>query len=128
MQARGIAVEAGLWTTAAALRFVASRMPRYTLRVLIEIGDLEAATAAAEAEAILAVLANAGVALPILLHGAGRQRLADGRDGGRATASPRASASRTAATSPAERSPPAMPRWSQPRRESSRDEPANRRI
>lgn len=71
MQARGIGVEAGLSTPAAARRFVDTRMPRYSLRVLVEVAADDAADAAAEAEAILAVLERAGIALPVLVHGAG---------------------------------------------------------
>jgi uncharacterized protein (DUF849 family) len=71
MQARGIGVEAGISTTAAARRFIESRMPRYTLRVLVEITAPEPAAAATEAEAILAILDRAGIALPVLLHGEG---------------------------------------------------------
>ena len=69
MRARGIGVEAGIGTRADALRFVASRLPRYSLRVLVEMSA--DATAASEAEAIIATLRSAGVTLPILLHGQG---------------------------------------------------------
>jgi uncharacterized protein (DUF849 family) len=71
MQARGIAVEAGLWTRAAAARFVATRLPRYSMRVLVEMTASDAGAAVAEAEAILAVLEKAEIRLPILLHGQG---------------------------------------------------------
>lgn len=71
MQARGVGVEAGIWTTAAARSFVESRMPRYSLRVLVEITAGEPATAATEAETILGILERAGVTLPVLLHGEG---------------------------------------------------------
>lgn len=69
MQARGVGVEAGIWTEAAARRFVTTRMPRYCLRVLVEMTAADVETATAEAESILDVLAGAGVRLPILLHG-----------------------------------------------------------
>jgi uncharacterized protein (DUF849 family) len=71
MQARGIAVEAGLWTRAAASRFVATRLPRYSLRVLVEMTSEDPAVAATEAEAILAILRDAGITVPVLLHGQG---------------------------------------------------------
>lgn len=71
MQARGIGVEAGLSTPAAARRFVGSRMPRYSLRVLVEVAADDAEAAGAEAEAILAIVEAAGTGLPVLLHGAG---------------------------------------------------------
>ena len=121
MQARGIGVEAGIWTRADAMRFVASRLPRYSLRVLVEMGD--APTAASEAEAILATLRTAGVALPILLT-------ARAPPSGRwsrwrpPAASPPASASRTARNFPAGRSPRATPPSSPPPRASSDDAPA----
>ena len=71
MQARGIAIEAGLWTLAAAERFVRSRMPRYTLRVLVEMTGDDPGTAAKVADDIVGCLGKAGVTLPILLHGEG---------------------------------------------------------
>jgi uncharacterized protein (DUF849 family) len=71
MQARSIGVEAGIWTEAAARRFVGSRLPRYSMRVLVEMSAPDATTAANEAEAILDVLEGAGVKLPVLLHGEG---------------------------------------------------------
>ena len=71
MQARGIGVEAGLWTRAAAARFVASRLPRYSLRVLVEMTSEDPAVADAEAEAVLDTLRGAGITVPILLHGEG---------------------------------------------------------
>lgn len=69
MQARGVGIEAGIWTEAAARRFVSGRMPRYTVRVLVEMTADDTETATAEANAILDVLETAGVKLPILLHG-----------------------------------------------------------
>lgn len=71
MQARGVGIEAGIWTEAAARRFVSGRLPRYSMRVLVEMTADDAQTATEEAEAILEVLAAAGVTLPILLHGDG---------------------------------------------------------
>ena len=71
MQARGIGVEAGIWTRAAAARFVASRTPRYSLRILVEMTAEDPEAAAAEAEAVLRMLDDAGIAVPILLHGEG---------------------------------------------------------
>ncbi len=71
MQARGIGVEAGIWTRAAAARFVASRTPRHSLRILVEMTAEDPEAAAAEAEAVLRMLDDAGIAVPILLHGEG---------------------------------------------------------
>jgi uncharacterized protein (DUF849 family) len=71
MQARGIGIEAGIWTRAAAARFVASRTRRYSLRILVEMTAEDPVAAAAEAEAVLGTIADAGIVLPILLHGEG---------------------------------------------------------
>lgn len=71
MQARGVGVEAGLASATAAARFVTTRMPRYSLRVLIEMSHADPEAAAFEARAILDLLAKTGVRLPILLHGEG---------------------------------------------------------
>lgn len=71
MQARGVGVEAGIWTRAAAQRFVATRLPRYCLRALVEMTSDDPAEATAEAEAVLGILRDAGVTLPVLLHGQG---------------------------------------------------------
>jgi uncharacterized protein (DUF849 family) len=71
MQARGIGVEAGIWNRAAAARFVATRMPRHSLRVLVEMTSEDPEVAAREAEAVLETLRKAGVTAPILLHGRG---------------------------------------------------------
>lgn len=71
MQARGIAVEAGLRDAAAAQRFVATRLPRYSLRVLVEMTAEDPEAAAAGAREVLRVLEGAGIALPVLLHGQG---------------------------------------------------------
>jgi uncharacterized protein (DUF849 family) len=65
----GIGVEAGLATVADAERLLALDLGRLALRVLIEIGEQETATALATAEAIRAVLTRAGVRKPVLLHG-----------------------------------------------------------
>lgn len=71
MRARGVGVEAGVWNRAAARRFVGTRLPRHSLRVLVEMTAEDPAEALAEAEAVLAILREAGITLPILLHGQG---------------------------------------------------------
>ncbi len=71
MQARGVGVEAGVWTRVAATHFVATRLPRYSLRVLVEITAQDPQVAAEEAGAVLATLRQAGIAVPVLLHGEG---------------------------------------------------------
>lgn len=71
MQARGVGIEAGIWTEAAARRYVAGRMPRYSRRVLVEMSAEDVGTAVEEANAILDVLIASGVKPPVLLHGEG---------------------------------------------------------
>ena len=83
MQARGIAVEAGLWTAAAAQRFVASRMPRYSLRVLVEMTTEDPDVAAAEARAVLGILEFGGDRPADPASRKWRERLADGPHGRR---------------------------------------------
>jgi uncharacterized protein (DUF849 family) len=70
MHGMGVGIEAGLATVADAQRFVSLPMELGCLRVLVEI-DFEAdvAKAAALADDIMRVLADNGIALPILLHG-----------------------------------------------------------
>jgi uncharacterized protein (DUF849 family) len=71
MRARGVGIEAGLWTAADARRFVALPEAPACLRVLVEMTSGDPAAAAAEAERVLDVLAGAGIGLPVLLHGEG---------------------------------------------------------
>jgi uncharacterized protein (DUF849 family) len=66
---RGIGIEAGLAAPTDAERLVRLDLAILAMRVLIEIGEQELAEAAAMADGILAVLAQAGVRKPILLHG-----------------------------------------------------------
>ncbi len=72
MRARGVSVEAGVRNQAAARRFVNSQLPRYSLRVLVEMTSQDPAEAAREAAAVLDILAAAGIRVPVLLHGEGR--------------------------------------------------------
>ena len=67
---RGVGIEAGIATVGDVERFLALELAPLSLRVLIEIGEQDAAEAHAVADAILARLAVAGVRKPILLHGA----------------------------------------------------------
>ena len=71
MRARGIAVESGVWTQVAARRFAATRLPRYSLRVLVEMTSQNPQEATREAAAILDILDAAGLRTPVLLHGQG---------------------------------------------------------
>ncbi|MGW1593971.1 3-keto-5-aminohexanoate cleavage protein [Streptomyces sp. NPDC002343] len=67
--ARGVGVEAGLWSgTGGAGRFAASPLGPAVLRVLAEVTDPDPATAEASARALLAELGPAH-GRPVLLHG-----------------------------------------------------------
>lgn len=66
---RGVAVEAGIWTVAAAERLVASGLGPRLLRALLEPRADEPAEALAIVDGVEAVLAAGGVAAPRLLHG-----------------------------------------------------------
>lgn len=67
--AGGIGVEAGLASVADAERLVALGVGPRCLRVLIELGEQDAAEAARVAEGIEAALARGGIDRPVLLHG-----------------------------------------------------------
>jgi uncharacterized protein (DUF849 family) len=66
---RGIGVEAGIATVADAERFIALRLAPVSFRILIEIAEQNLTAAHALTDAILAILAKAGIRKPILLHG-----------------------------------------------------------
>jgi len=66
---KGIGIEAGLWSVADAERFVALAEARKCLRVLIEINEQDLDEGLAVATEIIAVLDQATIDLPILLHG-----------------------------------------------------------
>jgi uncharacterized protein (DUF849 family) len=68
VHAKGIGVEAGLWSAADAQKFAAIASARDCLRVLIEINE-EFATGAEAVRQILAILDAADIHLPRLLHG-----------------------------------------------------------
>jgi uncharacterized protein (DUF849 family) len=68
LRARGIGVEAGLWTAADAERCLALDLARPALRYLLEINQQVESEALAELSALEAVLVGAP-AKPILLHG-----------------------------------------------------------
>lgn len=69
--ARGVGVEAGVWTVDAAERFAGVAWRDACVRVLIEIMGGGAAEAVGAADAIIAVLDGAGVRGARLLHGEG---------------------------------------------------------
>jgi uncharacterized protein (DUF849 family) len=70
MQARGVKVEAGVRSQADVSRLTGTRLPRYSLRVLVEVPAESPAEAEAEAEAMLAALEGTPMP-PLLLHGQG---------------------------------------------------------
>lgn len=65
LSARGIGVEAAVASQGAARRYVGSRLPRYSLRVVVSVGE------AGETAAVLGLLRAAGNPRPVLLHGRG---------------------------------------------------------
>lgn len=67
----GVAIEAGLWTAAAARRLTTLQEAPRPLRVLVEMTSEDGAAAAREADAVLTILREGGVDAPILLHGEG---------------------------------------------------------
>lgn len=66
---RGIGVEAGLWTADHARRFVGYQDAPRCLRALLEINEQGEVEALAQVQAILDVLGEAAIRLPVLLHG-----------------------------------------------------------
>ncbi|MFO1047245.1 MAG: 3-keto-5-aminohexanoate cleavage protein [Geminicoccaceae bacterium] len=66
---RGVGIEAGLACAADAERLARLGLAPLCLRMLVEIEAQQLATALAEAEAVLAALAAAGIRKPRLLHG-----------------------------------------------------------
>ncbi|MEL6234935.1 MAG: 3-keto-5-aminohexanoate cleavage protein [Pseudomonadota bacterium] len=69
---QGVGIEAGLWNQTDAARFLAEAAPSACLRIMIEMQDVASEAALREADTILAMLADAGIDRPILLHGEGR--------------------------------------------------------
>jgi uncharacterized protein (DUF849 family) len=67
--AQGIGIEAGLWSTRDAERFVQVADAPRCLRVLIEINEQDVAQGLDVAHGIIAILDRAGIRLPRLLHG-----------------------------------------------------------
>jgi uncharacterized protein (DUF849 family) len=67
----GIAIEAGVWTVDDAEALAAGALPGEPLRVLVEVLDPPAASAAVRADEILRVLRTDGLGAPRLLHGEG---------------------------------------------------------
>ena len=83
MAARKIGIEAGLASTADARRFAALARRPEPLRILIEMDDMEPDLALDEANAVNAVLVDAGITAPVLLHGFGQSAWACIEEAGR---------------------------------------------
>lgn len=71
LSARGIGIEAGIWTLEAAEIFLQADIAHQCTRVLVEALEADPADALRTAQAISARLAEAGIALPQLHHGEG---------------------------------------------------------
>lgn len=69
LRRRGVGVEAGLASAADAERLLRLGLGGLALRVLVEIEEQEPEAAMAVADGVLGVLARAGPAKPVLLHG-----------------------------------------------------------
>ncbi|MEM9343091.1 MAG: 3-keto-5-aminohexanoate cleavage protein [Pseudomonadota bacterium] len=69
---KGVAIEAGVWDRSDVPRFASRIDPAACCRILVEIPDLPASEALAEADATLQGLADLETGLPILLHGSDR--------------------------------------------------------
>lgn len=67
----GVGIEAGIWTTADAERFVSLADAPQCLRILLEMTSEDPKEAEREYRAAFSILDRAGPALPILLHGEG---------------------------------------------------------
>ena len=68
---RGVGIEAGLWNTQDAERFVGEIDFRTCLRVLVEMTSDNAEEALDEAHRVLSILDRAKCAVPVLVHGEG---------------------------------------------------------
>ncbi|MEO4041835.1 3-keto-5-aminohexanoate cleavage protein [Hoeflea sp. CAU 1731] len=68
----GVGIEAGLWSTQDARRFVDEIDFDTCLRVLVEMPDVEGVEAKTEAAAVISMLEKAGCNLPVLLPGQGQ--------------------------------------------------------
>jgi uncharacterized protein (DUF849 family) len=65
----GVGVEAGVWSLADAVRLLDSPAAATCRRILVEMVELPTEQALAEADAVLHRLAEARLAVPVLLHG-----------------------------------------------------------
>jgi uncharacterized protein (DUF849 family) len=66
---RGVAVEAGVWTVAAATAFLGSPARTRVRRILVEATEDDAEAAILTVTSVVALLQRAGVRAPLLVHG-----------------------------------------------------------
>lgn len=71
MAARGVGIEAGVWSLADARRLIMLADRPVLLRILVEMPDAPAGEALSEADAVIRALSEAGLDVPVLLHGEG---------------------------------------------------------
>jgi uncharacterized protein (DUF849 family) len=67
--AKGIGIEAGVWSSTAAEQLLASGLVNDCLRILIEATENSVAEARANVKAMQAVLSEVSINIPCLLHG-----------------------------------------------------------
>ncbi len=72
MTARGIGIEAGVWSVADAERLLSLPERPALLRILVEMQDIAAEPALAEADEVIRLLGDGAAGTPILLHGLDR--------------------------------------------------------
>jgi len=71
LMAKGIGIEAGVWTAADAARLVDIGLGNRCLRILLEMITEDPEVALTECRAAMAILAEAGIDRPLLIHGQG---------------------------------------------------------
>ena len=71
MHARGIGIEAGVWSVADARKLVREANKSDLLRILVEMPDVPGPVARSEAAQCIEFLGTRGVRAPVLLHGQG---------------------------------------------------------
>jgi uncharacterized protein (DUF849 family) len=71
LRARGVGIEAGLWTVAAAVAFLGRPGREPVRRILVEAVDDSGPAGVSAAAAVVAVLHRGGVREPLLVHGLG---------------------------------------------------------
>lgn len=72
LEGKGVKVEAGLWSEADLARFIAEARLDNCVRILIEMPDTDPTVALSTAKVMLDRIDQAGITLPVLLHGEGK--------------------------------------------------------